>query len=693
MDSLKPGRPCRVPEILCVLRCLCIGAWLATAVVRAPALHAQSARDSITTHARLVLSITEFHAAWQRAWRESETTRQQSSNGAAQLRLRTPLVHCHPTERDSQFIQTYWYGSDDAVRQKNFQFAQIASENSMFAACPTWLFADPFPAAQDERFGRDAALLEDRRAGMHDLRSLLVSELTVAASNWPADGWITGQRVRFQFDQNDVAGAIGAANSCKAAKWWCAALRGYAQARINQIGEAETAFRDMHTAMTPAQQCAWNDVRELLPSVERSAYTSMLCNARVGATAKFWWLSDPLLRVPGNERQVEHNVRRVEIALHSALEQDERYNWTDRFGGDVLTSLVLRYGWPGYTGWGGDDIDADHTDYLETRSSPRTSPYTTFEYSIDRVHTLPPWSIVASPFAAPEISWSMSPDDLLGHPYTAWWPIEHFRTRRRLVQLPEGQHALMRRETGIRVASTITLDHPMLRTGAALDVMMVSSPDPSRVDSVARRAIRAGTIGVMQGMIASAPTMIAVEAVGTGTREVDARARFGVVPPPTLQSMRVGEIAVSEPVLLDVQNGKVNVDAPSDSLLDQMLNTVHLNSRTRRVGVYWETYGVAATDTVTISVRVATDDRLSAVRRLGMALNLAENPNREVVQSWTEPDPRRGSKTVDGRVPVGSHAIVLNLGLLQPDSYVLEVSVVRRDGTTATGRRRITVDR
>ena len=81
------------------------------------------------------------------------------------------------------------------------------------------------------------------------------------------------------------------------------------------------------------------------------------------------------------------------------------------------------------------------------------------------------------------------------------------------------------------------------------------------------------------------------------------------------------------------------------------------------------------------------------MRRLGMALNLAGNPNSEVVQRWTEPDGRRGSNTVAGRVPIGSHTIVLNLALLQPDAYVLEVTIERRDGTTATGRRRITIER
>ncbi|MEO7359775.1 MAG: hypothetical protein ABI120_05560, partial [Gemmatimonadaceae bacterium] len=81
-------------------RCLIIGALFAAGLISPASLHPQSARDSVTTHQRLVLNIAEFQAAWQRAWREGETARQQSPNGGSQLRLRTPLIHCHPTERD-----------------------------------------------------------------------------------------------------------------------------------------------------------------------------------------------------------------------------------------------------------------------------------------------------------------------------------------------------------------------------------------------------------------------------------------------------------------------------------------------------------------------------------------------------------------------------------------------------------------
>lgn len=674
------------------------GAWLGlafalmAAVLGATSLAAQPARDSVATRARLVLSISEFQSAWQRAWRESEMERHASANGPSQLRLRTPLVHCHPTEADSQKITTFWHSADDVVTQRGFRFAQIQSRNTMFAVCPTWLFAEPVPAARDERYGRDDALVERLRVPMHDARALLLSELDVAANNWPADGWISGQRVRFWLDEHDPTTALSVANACKGDPWWCAALRGYVRGRNGEVRLAETAFQEMHAAMTPAQRCAWDDVRELLPPNERSSYTALSCNARILATAKLWWLSDPLFRVAGNERQVEQELRRIEILLHSALDQDERYSWSDKFGGDALRTLVQRYGWPGYTAWGGEYIDDDHTDYLEVRNAPRSSPYTTFEYSIDRARLLPSWSAVMSPFNAPETSWVLTNDNVLGQPFTEWWPIEHFRTPRRLVLLPEGQHALLRRDTTIRVAATITLNHRLMRDGAALDVMLLSSLGAQQVDSLSRRAIRAGTIGVMQGMIPSAPTVIAVEALGVNGRTADARARFGVTPPPTLSAMKAGEIAISEPVLLDAQGGKLDVSKPSESLLDQMLNTTHLDSRNKRIGVYWETYGVAPSDTVTISVRVATDQQLSGVRRLGMALNVASNPNREVVQSWTEPDPSKSTQTVSGRVPVTSRAVLLNLSLLQIDNYVLEVSVEKKDGSIATARRRITIE-
>ncbi|MEO7359127.1 MAG: hypothetical protein ABI120_02275, partial [Gemmatimonadaceae bacterium] len=183
---------------------------------------------------------------------------------------------------------------------------------------------------------------------------------------------------------------------------------GYVRGRNGEVHLAEVAFREMHAAMTPAQQCAWDDVRDLLPTSERNAYTGLSCNARVSATATLWWLADPLFRVAGNERQVEQESRRVEILLHSTLDQDERYSWNDKFGGDALRTLVQRYGWPGYTAWGGEYIDDDHTDYLEVRKAPRASPYTTFEYSIDRAQLLPSWGAVASPFTAPETSWILT---------------------------------------------------------------------------------------------------------------------------------------------------------------------------------------------------------------------------------------------------------------------------------------------
>ncbi|MEO7998507.1 MAG: hypothetical protein ABI852_13740, partial [Gemmatimonadaceae bacterium] len=92
-----------------------VAALVVATLMSASSVCAQSVRDSSATHARLVLSISEFQGAWQRAWRESEMERHASANGASQLRIRTPLIHCHPTEADSQRISTYWHSGDDAV--------------------------------------------------------------------------------------------------------------------------------------------------------------------------------------------------------------------------------------------------------------------------------------------------------------------------------------------------------------------------------------------------------------------------------------------------------------------------------------------------------------------------------------------------------------------------------------------------
>lgn len=669
--------------------------FVASANGQSPTRQTVPATDSAQTRTRLSQLITQFHASWHLLWRQSELQRANDFNAQSYQLARHNLIHCHTgTDPEDRLVTTYWPGSDGSTVDVNFRYAQIVGSRSQFAVCPTWTIVEKGNTAVDERLGRDGALLERLRKGAHDLRAKLLLHLDSAGGKYPGDAWIAGQRVRFEVDQRNFPRAIAAAASCRADIWWCAAVRGFAYASAGSARNADIAFDEMRRSMPANRRCEWEDIRDLLPSAGRKDYETLSCSERDAMNERLWWLATPLYRNAGNDRLRAHFLRRVEVALHSTLARDERYWWGANYGGDALESMIVRYGWPDYTAWGGDSVDIDHTDYLQVRKSPPAAPYTTFEYSADRVTTMPAWQTMAKPFEAQESNWLLSFDDAIGRPFTTWWPEELYRPERRLVQFGEGQNAMLRRENKILVAAAVPFLHPLIGASVrTFDVLMLATPGPARIDTAGQRPATGGSTVVVKGLINSIPSIISVEAQGVGSSLVDARTRFGVTPPPTLGAMPAGDIAVSDPVLLDVSGSALESSPASEALLDRMLATVRLGTANRRVGVYWETYGIAANDTITVSVRVATDQELSAMRRLGMALNVAENPNRAIVQRWTEPDARRMTGTTPGRVSVQSRAIVLNLGLLQPDSYILEVIVERKDGKIATGRRRILVER
>lgn len=663
----------------------------------APATHTHpSAPDSAETHERLLVSISEFHAAWQQAWRDSEIARNRSQRARLGMRLRLPFLHCHNDGRDFGAINGIVGVSAlnaDSVADRNYRVLEITSKDFHYAVCPSWLLTTSVDMALDESQIRDGALLDSLRAPIHALRAKLLMQLDSSAHLFPRDGWITGQQVRLHLDQDDTLRASTATKTCQAAAWWCSALSGYVSARNGETWQAEQAFAHMRSSMPAATRCTWEDLHNLLAPSERDAYASLRCDARIAANVRLWWLAHPLYRTRANERQVEHDMRRVEITLRQDVLQDERYTWVAKEGGDVLAQMVERYGWPVYTAWAGYDEDTNHTSYLEGFNSPPMAPYTTFEYSLDRVHTIPSWQLVAEPFRMTASSWALREEDAKGAAVTTWWPDEHFRPRRPLVQLAEGQTAMFRRQSQAVVAVAVQLNHAELiaEPTAIFDAMLLTTTEPGQVDSLAQGAVVPNANIALRGLVASKARIVSLEVQGVQNSATDARTRFAVTPPLPLDSMRPGDLAVSDPALLHIDNDGA-LPPPGEELLDRMLGTVRLTPKLRRVGVYWETYGVSANDTVKISVRVVEDAPLSGARRLAMNLNVADNPNRAIVQQWTEPDAQRGTRTLEGPIPVQMRTMVLNLSQLQPGRYVLETSIERKDRTVATGRRQIVIE-
>lgn len=657
----------------------------------APLSHA--ATDSAAIRAGLVLSISEFQVAWLQAWQEVESARiKQQGLGLGNLQ-RWTLAHCHP-DGDIDGALPPAKGMRDSVRKANTSNVMIQSRNSWFAVCPSWTLS-PTEDVQDIAGGRDFALSESVRKRIVDLRFRLINKLAAAAGQNPKDGWITGQIIRFRLDARDFDGALSAAEFCGADPWWCQGLLGYVRMQRGERAAGIAAYAQMLARMTPAQRCKWDNLSAFIPESGQKAYAALSCDAQNAVNEKFWWLSDPLFRAAGNERAVDQQTRRIEVAIRSSLAQDEWHPWDERYGGDALQTLTMRYGPPSHYTWFGDTLDMSHShQYLDVRGSVAVPPYTTFEYQPNRVHTTPEWSAALSPFTATEAAWTLTRhDSLSGALADDWWPVEHFLPLRPIVQFPGSQVALFRRQSQALVATAVQTKLSAIPAKSVFDVLMLSSQSSGRVDSLAQVAIRAPQTLAMRTPVAAAPTIISIEALGANGTNLDARTRFGVVPPPPLDSMKVGDLELSDIAFIDPKGDSVKISEPNEDLLDHMMGSVRLDSEHRRLGLYWESYGVAAGDSVKITLRIGNMVEVGTLQRIGIALRLSDDPNRSITQSWTEPDLNRGTRTLEGPIPVQLRAVALNLSQLLPGEYAVEISMQRPSGLTATTVRRFTIER
>lgn len=140
--------------------------------------------------------------------------------------------------------------------------------------------------------------------------------------------------------------------------------------------------------------------------------------------------------------------------------------------------------------------------------------------------------------------------------------------------------------------------------------------------------------------------------------------------------MQPGEIAISAPVLVDPPKpGELPVNDP-DRALDRLLPTVVFN-RIPRLGVYWETYGVAAGDTIDVTIRIDRRVVAGVADRVGQRLGISERKDGGISVRWREPHPDRGVSTVPGRIPIQGRNVSLDVSSLADGEYTLTVIVAR----------------
>lgn len=239
-----------------------------------------------------------------------------------------------------------------------------------------------------------------------------------------------------------------------------------------------------------------------------------------------------------------------------------------------------------------------------------------------------------------------------------WWPAEHFKhpggTIERLVHQ---QRALLRRDsTAILVLASDLRGGRIDSVGdTPVQAALVFTPTPDSITVLARQTTTRVSTVVMHGELAS-PGIGGFEVLVNAHGLAGSRTRFGLAELLTLSALPAGVCAISDPLLTraDALTGNGTNDA-----FNGLLGSLTLE-RPTRLGLLWESYGFAPNDTTRIAVQIVSAKEISRLRRVGMALGVADDPTTSVTIQWEEPRAPAARTVIPTRTPTIARQLAVN---------------------------------
>ena len=464
-----------------------------------------------------------------------------------------------------------------------------------------------------------------------------MDELERATRRRPSDPFLVAQAVYGLARLGDPDRALEVARVCEAARWWCDLVLGMAYHRAEKPLDADGHFLMGLLDADPELACRLNDITYLLGGRDEETYERLPCPGpeRTAFEERFWWLSDPLLTAPGNDRRSAHLTRRFELLLHERLQEAVDYAWLLRPGG--MDSLLL------------------YRDEVTRRGHPDSFDHTG-RWSSEKAarYRFTPASLIGDGLQALRYELDANRWD------EGYAPAGH-----RLFFAVPGQIA--RFLDGDSLVLAISAD---LRT---------SPINPQQTRFIAS----AGPVGSFVGLglppgdltpsfttrFEAVPVVVAIEAFD-GYDGVS-RLREGVLP------LEAGPLVLSDPLLVDP--GLPGLPATRDEAVDAMLPQPRIASADEMVA-YWEVYGLGEGQPMQVSVSMAREGA-GVVTRVMRTLTGRSDPPAPVV-SWTE----------EATGPTHPMALTLDVEALDEGGYELMIEVSGPDGSVASTVRRFRVD-
>ena len=409
------------------------------------------------------------------------------------------------------------------------------------------------------------------------------SELVRVGTRRTADPLAVAHAVYGLLRLDQLAPAIEVAERCRAVDWWCDLVRGMAHHRSGGSAQADIHYRSGLARGDPELVCLLTDITQLVEGRDEATYGRLPCPGpeRTEFADRFWWLSDPFLTRPGNDRWTEHITRRFELVLDG------------RLGGRGVTNSrliaeIARRGHP--------DSWITRTRQIDFWRSEEAARY-----------RFTPASLVGDGLQA------LRYELLAGRWDEGYTPLEYGP----VFEVP-GQ-----------VARFLEGDSMVLAVAADLDEAPFDPVDIRFVAGSGRDgpAARTGEPGDQSPSFmlttGAAPLVVAVEAFGT--RGDAARMRDGVLPLP-MDALAVSDVLVLDPRLPELP-------ATRQGAYRAMHPQTWIGNASELV-VYWEIYGLEADEPAEITIALQTGGAGLLTRVLRTIGGQAGAPATTV--SWTE---------------------------------------------------------
>jgi hypothetical protein len=158
------------------------------------------------------------------------------------------------------------------------------------------------------------------------------------------------------------------------------------------------------------------------------------------------------------------------------------------------------------------------------------------------------------------------------------------------------------------------------------------------------------------------------------------RSRWVSAPPPPLRALAVGDWDVSVPVLVFADAVEALARDGDPELTLARMRPGHQRDGARRVGVYWETYGLVADGLRHQALVIERTDAPGLWRRLGTRLGVLADRHGQVRVRWRDAGIIPTGAGNETAVPIGAHVVALEVAGLRRGSYRVGVEVTAADG-------------